>query len=153
MILGSLPGTASLEARQYYAHPRNAFWPIMAEYLNFQPTAPYAERLEKLQRVNIGLWDVIAHAKRQGSLDANILEASVQPNDFETFFAQHPLCQTVLLNGGSAYKLFKKQVAPKLSHYPLSCKQMPSTSPAYAAMPYADKRRIWHQSLRLPKYD
>lgn len=152
LILGSLPGQASLQAQQYYAHPRNAFWPIMAEYLKFDASDPYAERMRHLAHANIGLWDVIACARREGSLDANILKPSIEPNDFGSFFAQHPQCRTVLLNGASAFKLFEKRVAPELSRYSLNIEQMPSTSPAFAAMPYQEKRRIWHNSLRLSEY-
>jgi len=81
LILGSMPGIASLEATQYYAHPRNAFWPIMADLYGFEVTLPYPARIEALKAANVALWDVLQQCERQGSLDSAIKKASRIPND------------------------------------------------------------------------
>ncbi len=86
LILGSLPGQASLAAQEYYAQPQNAFWPLMGDFFGAGRALPYAERLERLQHSKIALWDVCASATRPGSLDQKIDFASVVPNDFARFF-------------------------------------------------------------------
>src|SRR5574343_772220 len=90
LILGSMPGEASLSAGQYYAHPRNAFWRIMGDLLGAGPALPYPARLARLTAAGIALWDVVADCERRGSLDAAIVRESVQANNFRHFFAEHP---------------------------------------------------------------
>ena len=149
LILGSMPGVASLDAVAYYAHPRNAFWTMMARLLGFDVTAPYAERLAALQDAGIALWDVLAACVRPGSLDADIEQSSIEINDFEAFFATHPSIQRILLNGGAAFDLYRRHVLPTLGRGPaaLARQRLPSTSPAYAAMPATEKYRHWHAAL------
>ncbi len=89
LILGSLPGRASLDARRYYAHPRNAFWPILGDLLGFDPAAPYQARVDALLAARVAVWDVCAAAVRPGSLDAAIAPASVRPNDFAATSPAH----------------------------------------------------------------
>ena len=90
LILGSMPGAASLTAHQYYAHPRNAFWRIMGDLIGAGPDLPYAQRLERLKAAGIALWDVIAECHRPGSLDSAIVGESVVANDFSAFFGRAP---------------------------------------------------------------
>src|SRR3989339_1624810 len=89
LILGSMPGEASLRAGEYYAHPRNHFWRMMGALTDLDPASPYAQRVEALKARRIALWDVLHGCMRTGSLDANIDKASHIANDFAAFFAQH----------------------------------------------------------------
>lgn len=103
LVLGSLPGDASLAVSQYYAHPRNAFWPIVAA-LTGKPldTLPYGERLQGLLACGIGLWDVVGKAQRRGSLDAAVRD--VQRNDLANLLASLPALEVLAFNGALAYK-------------------------------------------------
>lgn len=144
LVLGSMPGAASLRARQYYAHPQNAFWRIAGELFGFDPIAPYAVRTATLAASGVALWDVLMNCARTGSMDANIEPETIVCNDFAAFFARHPLVARVFFNGTTAERLFMKHVRPHLAHGPeLRCVRLPSTSPAYASVPYAEKLRAW----------
>lgn len=143
LILGSMPGQASLQADRYYAHPRNAFWPIMGELLGAGPALPYEIRLQKLTAAGIALWDVIAACERPGSLDADIVGPSVRPNDFAAFLAAYPAIESVYFNGGAAETAFRRHVLPRLADRPLLLHRLPSTSPAHAARNYAEKLAAW----------
>lgn len=143
LILGSMPGQASLQADHYYAHPRNAFWPIMGDLLGAGPALPYEIRLQKLTAAGIALWDVIAACERPGSLDADIVGPSVRPNDFATFLAAYPAIENIYFNGAAAETAFRRHVLPGLAHCPLRLHRLPSTSPAHAARNYADKLAAW----------
>lgn len=143
LILGSMPGKASLQAGRYYAHQRNAFWRIMGDLLSAGPALPYAQRLEKLQAAGIALWDVIAACEREGSLDADIVGQSVRANDFPAFFAAHPDLDRVFFNGAAAETAFRRHVLPTLAGRPLQLQRLPSTSPAHAALGYAEKLAAW----------
>ncbi|PJJ99116.1 DNA-deoxyinosine glycosylase [Lysobacteraceae bacterium NML91-0213] len=146
LVLGTMPGAASLAAHRYYAHPRNAFWPIMGAIAGFDPRLPYALRLQRLAGAGIALWDVLAHCVRDGSLDARIDPASVVVNDFGAFLAMHPHITLVALNGGTAARLFARQVAPSLPRQPATV-GLPSTSPAYAAMRLEEKLDAWRTAI------
>jgi len=149
LVLGSLPGVRSLQQTQYYAQPRNAFWRIMGELVGASPDLAYAHRLQCLVDARIALWDVLASAVRPGSLDSRIVADSVVVNDFVDFFAAHPGINYVCFNGQTAGKMFAKHVMPLLSERaPLTRLTLPSTSPAHAGMPYAEKLRNWREALR-----
>jgi hypoxanthine-DNA glycosylase len=115
LVLGSMPGAASLAAGRYYAHPRNAFWPIAGALFGFGADAPYDERLAGLTAAGVALWDVLAACERPGSLDAAIDRATARTNDFVAFFAAHPRLSAVACNGGAAHELFRRRVLPRLA--------------------------------------
>lgn len=143
LILGSIPGVASLRAHQYYAHPRNQFWPIIGELFGMDSGMPYAGKVGVLSSSGIALWDVLKSCNRAGSLDAYIKQDSIVPNDFSTFFARHPQVREVYFNGATAEQLFRRHVLPGLPAGLRTYERLPSTSPAHAAMPYADKLASW----------
>lgn len=147
LILGSMPGVASLEAGQYYAHARNAFWPIMGELFGAGHEKPYDERKAILKANGIAVWDVLKFCRREGSLDANI-KAEV-PNQFEDFFAGHSQICRIGLNGAKAARSFRNFAeihAPAAAVAAL----LPSTSPAYAAMDLKRKCEVWREALLGP---
>lgn len=147
LVLGSMPGRASLAAGQYYAHRQNAFWRIMGDLLGAGPDLPYCERLDCLMRHGVALWDVMAACERPGSLDADIVPASVQANDFAAFFATHVAIDRVFFNGAAAETAFRRHVLPALPKADFLVQRLPSTSPAHAALAYADKRQAWSAIL------
>src|SRR4030066_2065545 len=128
LILGSMPGKASLEAGQYYAHPHNAFWKIMGDLVGARPDLPYDQRLRILKASGIALWDVLESCVRTSSLDSHIREDAA--NDFVSFFQQHPQITQVFFNGAKAEQCFKKHVQSSLAATSLNYCRLPSTSPA-----------------------
>ena len=151
LILGTMPGVASLEAARYYAHPRNAFWPIVTTLLGEPPEAPlppYRTRLARLRRAGIALWDVLAECERPGSLDGAIRRPSERPNDVVGLCARHPELRAIAFNGQTAARLYARHVAPLAAvDEDIALLTLPSTSPAYAALPLAEKRSRWHAAL------
>jgi hypoxanthine-DNA glycosylase len=150
LILGSMPGAASLAAGRYYAHPRNLFWPIVGQLLDFDASAPYAERARCLTAAGYALWDVLGACRRAGSLDAAIEPQSMEINDFADFFDTHCGVRRVFLNGSFAATLFGRRVMPTLGEHAtrLERTRLPSTSPAHAAMSAEAKRAAWAAILR-----
>lgn len=140
LILGSMPGVASLTAGQYYAHPRNHFWPVMEALYN-SPPLEYPARADLLHAHKIALWDVLRECVRPGSLDSAITDTT--PNDFTSFFAAHPRITHVFFNGKAARDLFNRWVLPTISGRPLVFTALPSTSPANASWSFARKRAAW----------
>lgn len=141
LILGSLPGQRSLQAKQYYAHPRNAFWRIMRELVAAEGT--YEQRCRALNEHGIALWDVLARSVRPGSLDANIRSESAEVNDFDSFFSTHSAIVRIAFNGQKAAQLFGKLVSREPGRMRHEQLILPSTSPAYASMPFTDKLAKW----------
>lgn len=139
LILGSMPGRASLEAQQYYAHPRNLFWPIMGALFAAGVDLPYGRRLQILQDHHVALWDVLQSCVRPGSLDSAI-EREVA-NDFASFFKKQSAITHVFFNGGKAESAFRRHVKEGRDHLILT--RLPSTSPAYAALPFEKKLAAW----------
>lgn len=149
LILGSMPGAASLAAGQYYAHPHNAFWRILGALFGFDPRAPYALRVEAVLDARIAVWDVLATCVRHGSLDSNIEPTSQRPNDFARFFAEHPRIEHVFFNGTTAEACFRRSVIPGLRAPILPSTRLPSTSPAHASLDFSRKLAAWSAVPRL----
>lgn len=143
LILGSIPGAASLAANEYYAHPRNLFWRIIAELFHTEPLLDYSSKTQTLITARIALWDVMKSCYRPGSLDAAIDKQSIVSNDFKALFISHPQIKQIFFNGATAEQSFRRLVLPGLNGQPLSLQRLPSTSPAHAAMTYQQKLACW----------
>lgn len=142
LILGSMPSVESLNQGFYYAHPRNAFWRILAQVFGEPLPGGIPAKTDLLRRHGIALWDVLQSCERTGSLDSAIRQPEV--NDFKGLFMRCPRIERVLLNGGTAARLFMKHGAQYLEDR--SWVRLPSTSPAYT-LPYERKLALWRQAL------
>ena len=139
LILGSLPGDASLRAGQYYGHPRNAFWRLIGGVIGRDLAAlSYEDRLAALRTAGVGLWDVIASAERPGSLDAAI--RAPEAADLRALVATLPALRAVAFNGGKAAKLGRAVLADRPEGVALI--DLPSSSPAHAR-PFEEKAAAW----------
>lgn len=138
LICGSLPGERSLAEQRYYAHPGNRFWHLLGAVLESDLAGmDYALRIERVMAAGIGLWDVVKSAHRAGSLDAAIRDH--EPNLLGEFAANLPNLRAIAFNGGTASRIGRRQVSG--AH--LALVDLPSSSAAYAAMPFAEKRARW----------
>jgi hypoxanthine-DNA glycosylase len=149
LILGSMPGRASLAAAQYYAHRQNAFWRILDALGVLDAALPYEERLAALTRAGIALWDVLATCERPGSLDASIVAESETPNDVAGLLRRHATIGWVLFNGTKAETAFRRHVRGQLPAEVvtrLDCVRLPSSSPA-RAIPFEAKLAAWGDAL------
>jgi len=151
LILGSMPGQESLDARQYYAHKQNAFWRIVGELLGIDPHASYQKRILALKAARIALWDVLHSCKRRGSMDSSIDRDSEMANDFRAFFSNHREISHVFFNGGKAAASFEQHVLPGPGIGTLRYIRLPSTSPANASVAYERKRKAWQVILKPAK--
>jgi TDG/mug DNA glycosylase family protein len=146
LVLGSAPSILSLQKQEYYGNPRNAFWPLMAELLGRPAGEEYAARTRMLLEAGIALWDVLASAERPGSLDASIVPATAEVNDFEAFFAGHPEVRAVFFNGQTARAFWDRAVEGRQAlPAGLALTTLPSTSPAHAALKLEAKIAAWRQ--------
>jgi len=145
LILGSMPGKASLAANQYYAHPRNLFWPIIEILFDIPADLPYEARCRQLAEQGVALWDVLRTCTRSSSLDSDILEASIVPQDFDGFLRAHPRIGVIFFNGAKAESVWRRHVGPTLPDdlAAIPTSRLPSTSPANASIPYPVKLRQW----------
>ena len=148
LILGSMPGRASLEAGQYYAHKQNAFWRIVCGLLDVDPRSPYAKRVRALKAARIAVWDVLHSCARRGSLDSMIERDTEIANDFGAFLRAHRGISHVFFNGAKAAASFDRHVRPLLGRRTLRYIRLPSTSPAHASLSVARKRRAWRAILK-----
>ena len=141
LVLGSFPGVASLQAQQYYGHPRNQFWRLLDDALNLPlAAADYPTRLERLERAGVGLWDVITETQRRGSLDSDIREPL--GSDLSSLTQSLPVLTTIGFNGGTAARIGLRQLGDAALRYRIVL--LPSSSPAYTVS-YADKLIAWQQ--------
>ncbi|MBL8300108.1 MAG: DNA-deoxyinosine glycosylase [Rhodanobacteraceae bacterium] len=146
LILGSMPGIRSLAAGQYYAHPKNLFWPLMQAVFGVEAGQPYAQRMVQLLASGVGLWDVLQGCERRGSLDSAIAVSSEIPNAIPALLQQHREIRAVAFNGAKAAQAFKKHIAadiPPERLRELELHELPSTSPAHASMAREEKIRRW----------
>lgn len=148
LILGSMPSQKSLSEQQYYAHPRNAFWWIMSQIVGAREGADYAERVKCLRAAGFALWDVLHDCQRPGSLDSNIRRDSEQANDLASLFDEHSSIKLIAFNGAAAKQIFMRHCKHVLRQFPyIEWVQLPSTSPAHAAMSREDKLQAWRTAL------
>ena len=142
LIIGSMPGEASLRVQEYYAYPHNQFWRIIFEvFEQGRPPHDYTDKKNTILRHGLGLWDSLAACERTGSLDGNI--TCPQANDFPALLAQYPQIHTLLFNGQAAFKFYKQALGLPSKTYHI----MPSTSPAHAALTYTQKLQVWQAAL------
>ena len=138
LILGSLPGDASLKAGQYYGHRQNGFWRLIGGAIGINlATLPYPERLQTLKAAGVGLWDVIASAERPGSLDADIRNAEAA--DLNRLVDSLPALRAIAFNGGTAARLGRRGLTPRPE---IVLIDLPSSSPAHTR-PLAEKAAAW----------
>ncbi|WP_239796708.1 DNA-deoxyinosine glycosylase [Candidatus Nitrotoga arctica] len=144
LILGTMPGKASLHAQQYYAHPRNVFWKIIREILGGKDVNSYEARTSSIIAARIALWDVLKSCRRESSLDSDIDHDTIMLNDFASFFENHPHIHRVCFNGAKAESLYMKLVQPFLQNSSdIEYIRLPSTSPANAATSFDEKLGAW----------
>ncbi|MDQ3145146.1 MAG: DNA-deoxyinosine glycosylase [Pseudomonadota bacterium] len=138
LVLGSLPGEASLAAQRYYAHPQNQFWRLLGAAL-CDPLADmsYEDRLDRLAERGIALWDVVGEALRRGSLDGALRE--VRANPLTTFVATHPRLAAIAFNGQTAARIGRSALGDSTG---IALVDLPSSSPAYT-LGFADKAARW----------
>lgn len=146
LILGTLPGEKSLQLQQYYGHPQNHFWRLIAAVFNEPPPADYAERVNLLKRNRCALWDVLESAERVGSSDAAIRNPTVNP--FNEFFADYPDIKTIAFNGQKARELFRRYVVKsgQVSEQDFMTIDLPSSSPLYTKS-LEEKLAVWKAKL------
>lgn len=143
LILGSMPGKASLRQSQYYGHPQNRFWPIMQALIGVDVALDYDARCHALMQANLALWDVISRCERPGSLDSDIRNESIIINDIGSIVKQYPSIQKVVCNGQKAHQLLRKHCADVLNKPDITVVALPSTSPANAQWRLAALITAW----------
>jgi hypoxanthine-DNA glycosylase len=142
LVLGSFPGVASLRAQQYYGHPQNHFWKILGALWALPlPAMPYGERVVALREHGLGVWDVYGACEREGSLDADILNAEL--NDFSMVLRECPLLEAIAHNGGESFRHARHTQKLGVPVY-----RLPSTSPANASWSFDRKLAAWAEVLR-----
>jgi hypoxanthine-DNA glycosylase len=142
LVLGTLPGEESLRRGEYYAHPRNLFWPILFALFGAAPVSEYRAKLDFLAAHRIALWDVVASGERVASADASI--RGEVPNAIDALLDAHPRIRVVAFNGSGAQRLYDRHFRRRAGLIYLT---LPSTSPAHARLGFAQKLARW-QALR-----
>ena len=151
LVLGSMPGFESLKQSRYYAHARNRFWPMMESLLGIPAQSDYEEKIHLLNDAGVGLWDVIASCKREGSLDAGIDVSSEIYNEFEDSLRSRFRVSRICCNGLKAYDSFMRRIMPNLpgdivARLEVFC--LPSTSPANASFKMDDLLLPWSMAFK-----
>lgn len=146
LVLGTAPSLRSLALQQSYAHPQNLFWPFMGELYGAGPELPYGERVARLHRNGVGIWDVLECCERPGSLDSAIRVDSEVPNDIPALLERYPTIGVLALNGAKALQVFRRRIEPAIDparREKLVILALPSTSPANASIPRTQKLARW----------
>jgi len=148
LVLGTVPSVQSLALQQSYGHAQNLFWQFMGEMFDAGRDLPYAERIARLHARGVGIWDVYRSVERPGSLDSSIVRASEVPNEIAALLREHVSIRAIALNGGRAAAGFRRHVEPTLVDLrrdgrAIDIIELPSTSPANASIPRAEKLRRW----------
>ena len=145
LVLGSLPSERSMAVGEYYAHPQNAFWPIMRELVGARGS--YEQRCGALVGAGIALWDVLKCSERPGSMDADIRLDTAEVNDFNAFLSRQSGVRRICFNGRKAEQMFGRFVRLDSALGAMELHALPSTSPAYAAMPFDAKLERWRAGI------
>jgi hypoxanthine-DNA glycosylase len=145
-----MPSIKSLQAHQYYAHPRNSFWFIMSALFADRRELDYEQKKALLLHNRIALWDVLKTCRREGSLDSSITSSTIEVNDFNSFFAAHAGIKAVFFNGARAEQEYRKHVLPVLDEQfsSIEYQRLPSTSPAMASLNREQKLQQWRLILQ-----
>lgn len=144
LIIGTMPSVKSLNAAEYYAHPRNAFWKIIATlFNNGADFSDFTEKKACILKNHLALWDNLKFCERNGSLDSNI--KNMIPNDFETLLQKHSNIRCLIFNGQISFQIFKKFHPELLETYQYFI--LPSTSPANASLSFDKKLVLWQKAL------
>jgi hypoxanthine-DNA glycosylase len=146
LILGSMPGQASLDSQQYYGHPRNQFWPLLEQLFGIDASLAYPNRCQQALAAQVALWDVIGSCQRAGSLDSAIVGRSIRFNPLLELCQQLPDLQQIWLNGGKAAQSFRQYQRQLPDCWPdpkILIRELPSTSPAHASLSFAEKLALW----------
>lgn len=145
MVLGTMPSVKSIKNAFYYAHPRNAFWPIMS-FITGAPVETRAQKIALIEDNQLLLWDVLSECSREGSLDSAIKHP--QANDFAALFEHYKSLEVIVFNGQKAAQLFQRLVIKKQSiPSTISFITLPSSSPANARLTFADKQLFWQEKF------
>lgn len=152
LILGSMPGQASLDSQQYYGHPRNQFWPMLEQLFGIDASLDYRSRCQQALAAQVALWDVIGSCQRAGSLDSAIVGSSIRFNPLLELCQQLPDLQQIWLNGGKAAQSFRQYQRQQSTSWPdssITVHELPSTSPAHASLTFAEKLAVWQFNQQL----
>ena len=144
VILGSMPGVVSLQAVQYYANPRNAFWTIISELFGIDIDCSYESRVLQISELPLILWDTLKACHRQGSLDSKILRQEIEANDIASLVERHQELRVIAFNGAASEKYFNQLEKHRLpADHLIKLIKLPSTSPANASMKFEQKLSAW----------
>lgn len=143
LILGTMPGEKSLQLQEYYGNKANQFWKLLYAVYEEVPSDDYNEKVKFLKRMGIALWDVLEFCERKGSLDSAI-KCEV-PNDFDTFYNNHPAIRQVFFSSKNAEKFYDKHVKKRSG---IIYRTLPSPSGANATMRFSEKLEIWKNILK-----